>query len=611
VTAPGPGSLLPNANVTLELNYQVKIPNRPYRFGWYQTTSPESFVYNLGNWHPIIAVYDERGWHTAPYIFNSESFYSEVAAYEVNITTPENFVIAATGELQTVTINPGTRTWQWATGSVRDFTWCASPHYQTSSILVDGVNVTSYHLAVHSVGGQRVLQIANQCLDIFGSLFGQYPWPSLRIVETALGLAGMEYPQLVMISEGIYDDPSMLSSFETVVAHEIGHQWIPFIIGTDSYTEPWIDEGFASYAELVFIEHVYGSVERQNHRRKKLDSYQFFVREWGDDSVNRSMDYWETHTGYSDIVYDKASLVIDMLRSQLGNTTFYQAWQHVYQQTIHRNLRATDLQSLFEEVAGQPLDWFFDPWVFGSGVITLNVGNATTNEDAEGWTAVFQLSQTQDTPLVLRVPFQAVTVEDVEEAWVWIDATPVTNITLTTSALPIWLNLDPEDLLLVQYDTRTIYLEESPPLVTVESCDQAGGRKDSFNSDETLYVNGNGFLPSTSYDLYIVVDTRWIDGFTFPKRIPGTAETVSSDFSGIISPTAVWSPPLTTGKYDIVIDVNRNGHYEEGIDALDDKDIEVTAGFYIPEFPTIFTLSILITATLLAAKLYRRKHYMQ
>ncbi|UCE57763.1 MAG: M1 family metallopeptidase, partial [Candidatus Bathyarchaeota archaeon] len=210
VTAPGPGELLPNANVTLELNYQVKIPNGPRRFGWYQTTSPELLVYNLGNWHPIIAVYDERGWHTAPYIFNFESFYSEAAAYDVHITTPENYVIAATGELQTVTINPGTRTWQWATGSVRDFTWCASPHYQTSSILVDGVNVTSYHLAVHSMGGQRVLQIANQCLDIFGSLFGQYPWQSLRIVETALGLAGMEYPQLVMISEGLYDDPSIL-----------------------------------------------------------------------------------------------------------------------------------------------------------------------------------------------------------------------------------------------------------------------------------------------------------------------------------------------------------------------------------------------------------------
>lgn len=608
VTAPAPGLLLPNANITLELNYQIKIPNRPDRFGWYNKTSPELLVYNMGNWHPVVAVYDERGWHTAPYIFNFESFYAEAAAYDVHITAPENYVIAATGELQTVSTSSGTRTWHWATGPVRDFTWCASPHYQTSSILVDKVNVTSYHLALHSIGGQRALQIANQCLYIFGSLFGQYPWPSLRIVETVPAGAGMEYPQLVMISEGLYDDPSILSSFEKVIAHEIGHQWVPFTIGTDSYTEPWIDEGFASYTELVYIEHAYSFVERQNHRRKKLDSYWFFVREWGDDSLNGSMNYWETHTGYLEIVYDKASLVLDMLRNQLGNTIFYQAWQNVYQQTIHRNLRGTDLQNLFEETVGQPLDWFFNQWVFGSGVITFNIGNATIHQDLEGWTVVFQLSQAQDPPLVLRVPFQIVTLEDVEKAWVWIDAAPTTNITITTSAQPIWLNLDPEDLLLVQYDNRTIYLGEPLPLATVESCDLAGARKDSFNSDQTVYVNGSGFSPFTAYELYLVVDSRWIDGRTLPERIPGTAETVSSDFSGRFFPIAVWNPPLTTGKYDIVIDINRNGHYDEGIDALDNNDIEVTAGFYIPEFQLLLIPLLFMGSTILVVLVYRRKH---
>jgi hypothetical protein len=60
---------------------------------------------------------------------------------------------------------------------------------------------------------------------------------------------------------------------------------------------------------------------------------------------------------------------------------------------------------------------------------------------------------------------------------------------------------------------------------------------------------------------------------------------VSSDSEGNIPPTPVWSDPLTPGKYDIVVDVNGNGVYDEGIDALDDNDIEVTAGFFvIPEY---------------------------
>lgn len=605
VTAPGPGSLLPKANVTLKISYQIKVPTRPNRFGWYNTTSPELLVYNLGNWHPIVSVYDERGWHTAPYVFNFESFYAEAATYEAYITTPENYVVAATGELQAVTASLGTLTWHWRTGPVRDFTWVASPHYQTSSIVVNGVNITSYHTAAHSLGGQQILHVANRSLRILGSLFGPYPWPSLRIVETVPGSAGMEYPQLVMISQGLYSDSSTLSPLETVVVHEIGHQWIPFTIGTDSYAEPWIDEGFASYAELAYVEYVYGAAERHNYRRQKLASYWVFVGEWGDDSINQSMDYWQTHTGYFDIVYGKASLVMDMLRHQLGNTTFYEAWQHAYQSTLHRNLRAADLQRLFEDAVGSPLDWFFDKWVFGSGVVTLNISNAAVHQDPQGWAITMQLIQTQEPPIALQVPLQLVTAGAVEVKWVWVNASRTTNATLTTSNRPIWLNLDPRDLLLVKYGQRTIYLGESPPQAKVESCDVGGTRKDRFNSDEVVYVNGTGFLPSTTYNLYVVVDTRWIEGVVLPARIQDTIETVVSDASGNIHPTVVWDPPLTMGKYDVVIDTNGNGHYEEGIDAIDDRDIEVSAGFFVPEFPSPAILPLLMMATLLATAILK------
>lgn len=116
---------------------------------------------------------------------------------------------------------------------------------------------------------------------------------------------------------------------------------------------------------------------------------------------------------------------------------------------------------------------------------------------------------------------------------------------------------------------------------TVESCDSAGIKKDSFNPGETVYANGSGYCPSTTYDLYVVPDTTWTDGMA----IPGAPISVFSDSSGNIPPTAVMSPPLTPGKYDIVVDVNGNGVYDAGVDALDDCDIQVTAGFLvIPEY---------------------------
>jgi hypothetical protein len=460
VTAPGPGLLESGKNVTLVLNYEVRIPNVKDRFGWYLSLSaPQMLTCNMGNWHPIVAVYDDRGWHTAPYWGYGESFYSDVATYDVHLTVPDSYEVAATGELQGITAGTGTRTWSWLTGPVRDFTWCASPDYATSSILVNTVNVTSYYAAGHATGGQRNLQVAAHCLPIYGNLFGPYAWKSLRIVEIDFGAWGMEYPQLVMIDKSLFSDASAMSNLELTTAHEIGHEWIPFSIGTDSYAEPWIDEGFASFTEYCFAEYVYGSAARQGIRDYDLNSYWSFVTWYGDKCINQSVPYWQSHISeYGAIVYTKAALVYDMLRSELGNATFYDAWHYVYQQALHRNIRAHDLQRLFEEAVGQPLDWFFDQWVFGSGVVTVNIGSATAYQDTTGWTATFQIYQLQNPPIALRVPIYAVTVAGTEVTWVSVNPAPVTLCQISVTAFPNRLVIDPDRLLLCRYSLATAYV---------------------------------------------------------------------------------------------------------------------------------------------------------
>jgi hypothetical protein len=119
-----------------------------------------------------------------------------------------------------------------------------------------------------------------------------------------------------------------------------------------------------------------------------------------------------------------------------------------------------------------------------------------------------------------------------------------------------------------------------------ETGDNYGAKKDTFHPGEDVYVNGSGFEPSETFDIYVVSDkATWNDGDAIPSRVAGTAAWVSSDSSGKILPTVVWPHDLTPGKYDIVIDINGNGKYDQGIDCLDDNDIQVTAGFLvIPEY---------------------------
>jgi hypothetical protein len=461
----GPGLLSPGGIVTLTLDWQVEVPYSQDRFGWYNRTDPFDFLgYNLGNWHPIVAVYDDRGWDTKPYSHIGESFYSDVATYNVTITVPDDYIVAATGELQAITSGTGTRDWHFLTGPVRDFTWCASPHYETESILAQGVNVTSYFVAAHSSGGARVLEVAEECLEIFGALFGPYPWESLAIVEADIWAGGMEYPQLVMIGLPLYPNPSGISSLAYVTAHEIGHEWIPFTVGTDSYAEPWIDEGFASFTEYAWVEYVYGSEARAQYRQFDLDRYWQYVEAGGDKTLNKSMDYWQTSDwyAYGRIVYAKAALVYDMLRHQLGNQTFYDAWNYIYTEAIHQNLRTQSLQELFEEATSESLDWFFDQWVHRNGVVTLGLGAYSIQANASGWSINFQIQQHQLPTVRLRVPIRINLGTQIIELWVWIDPQPLTTHTIFVSAFPFQLELDPNRLLLCQYHFDEVLLSFAP-----------------------------------------------------------------------------------------------------------------------------------------------------
>jgi hypothetical protein len=122
-------------------------------------------------------------------------------------------------------------------------------------------------------------------------------------------------------------------------------------------------------------------------------------------------------------------------------------------------------------------------------------------------------------------------------------------------------------------------------LATIESCDSSGTSKDVFDINEQVYVKGSGYLPSTTYSIYLVSDTNWTDGMLIPGRIGGTATTTTSDASGNISLTMIWNTPLKPGKYDIIVDVNNDGYYNATIDALDESNTQIKAGLLvIPEY---------------------------
>ena len=169
------------------------------------------------------------------------------------------------------------------------------------------------------------------------------------------------------------------------------------------------------------------------------------------------------------------------------------------------------------------------------------------------------------------------------------------------------------NITITAWDVHPVYFDDfslHSPQPTIESCEITGVKKDSFDLGATVYVNGSNYSPSTTFDLYVLDDVEmWTNGMLIPPRVSLTASTVSSDSSGNVHPTDVWNNPQTIGKYDILVDVNSNGQYDENIDALDNNDVEVTAGFVVPEFSSLIVLVMFMTAPLLAVLVYNKKRF--
>lgn len=155
-----------------------------------------------------------------------------------------------------------------------------------------------------------------------------------------------------------------------------------------------------------------------------------------------------------------------------------------------------------------------------------------------------------------------------------------------------------------------VYTGQAEP--TIESCDASGNAKTQFAPNEDVYVKGINFPTSSTSYLYIFEDGyAWNDGVSIPAGFlegPVDNFAINSDASGNIAPTLVWSSPLTQGSYDIIVDVpTSNGLYDEGVDAINDIEIDKGAFFVVPEVAgSIMAASAMFAA--LGLFVYKKKH---
>ncbi len=395
-----PKPLAPGDSIVITTPFFVKIPRITSRMGY------DDKVIAISQWYPKPAVYDNRGWHPIPYLDQGE-FYSEFGSFDVEITLPSQYAVAATGNMLDSTEykwrlmlssrkamevpypnGKQTKTVHFHQDSVHDFAFFLSDQYyaRRSSIKLphSGRVVETWAFFTDTASDwKNAVNYVDSALYYYSLWVGDYPYKVCTAVEGPLSAGGgMEYPTITVISSS--------GGLEQVVVHEVGHNWFYGVLGFNERRYPFMDEGINSFYDHRYSRmrglgsfmsaYVFGrpmpslpellSVAAYNGMNQPLDLH--------------SLDY--TTATYGLVVYEKTAFSLHYLQQYLGTQEFDRIMQKFYKKWLFRHPYPEDLKRCFEQNATKPVDWFFDDVVgtnktidyglhaTGKGVVLKNTG---------------------------------------------------------------------------------------------------------------------------------------------------------------------------------------------------------------------------------------------
>lgn len=347
----------PGDKIELFMDFQVKLPNTVGRMGYGDHTV------NITNWFPILAVYDERGWNLDPYYAIGDPFYSEVANYKVTTVIPTKYQLATTGNVTKIHERKENKTYEIEADLVRNFAMILSKKFDVQEAMLENTKIISY--SIEGIKGREALQYGLDSLKIFNALFGNYPYDQLSIVACDFFIGGMEYPNVVMIGQQLYE---MEEDFplEYVVAHEVAHQWWYGIVGNNEVREPWLDEALTEYSTLMYFEKKYGPhIKEQIFEKMIKAQYENYVKFETDkgEGILRSLREFDSSWQYSSIVYSKGAMFIHELREEMGEEAFLRALREYFEAFKFKNASTEDFYNICQKNSRKDLNYLFNQWL--------------------------------------------------------------------------------------------------------------------------------------------------------------------------------------------------------------------------------------------------------
>ncbi len=342
------------------------------------------------------------------YWFPCFDYPGQLATSEIRIKVPKDLIVISNGELIEVTNHKKEKTYHWSQKEVH-------PSYLMTLAIGDFVEVkdewkgkpVTYYVDKSRTAEEAILTMGKtpRMIEFFSQKYGyDYAFPKYAQVCVAdFIFGGMENTSTTLLTDRcVLDQRAALDnrSSESLVAHELAHQWFGDLLVIKHWSHAWVKEGAATYAEILWTDHEYGAEEAAYYRLGEARNYITEDR----DRYRRPMVthvYREAIELYDRHIYEKGGCVYHMLRSELGDDLFWKAIHHFVRTNAHKTVETIDLLRAIEEATGKNCMFLFDQYVFRGGHPEYKVGYSW---DGENNLAKVSVSQTQDELFDLKIP---------------------------------------------------------------------------------------------------------------------------------------------------------------------------------------------------------------
>ncbi len=329
---------------------------------------------------------------------------------ETILTVPASWITVSNGKLINVSdAGKGLKTWTWRE-SVPSSTYLitvVAGEFDEVKESWRGMPVTYY--APKGRGDRLSVNYSRTpaMLELFSKKLGvDYPWEKYaQVMVDDFVAGGMENSSATTNTSSSLNHPKIAAEMFTdedgLISHELGHQWFGDLVTCKDWGDIWLNEGFATFMENVWMEAHFGKDQADLERWEGARQWFEQPNLYNNPIVRHDFDGSGEFDGNA---YGKGGWVLHMLRQQLGEDAFYRGLKHYLEVNRGKNVVTADLAKSVEEATHVDVDQFFNQWLYGAGAPKFDLGYTYDNEKHQVALTVKQTQKIEGRVGLFRVP---------------------------------------------------------------------------------------------------------------------------------------------------------------------------------------------------------------